>query len=304
MVGAAISPLVFHAGRGIAGLIDAGGLSDGGVLGWLHKVAGESEFKRYFNRSILLAALIGLWPLMRLLKMKRRDFGLQRDPHWGRHLTLGFLLAAGLLFQLGLAYATADLFRARGSMDWSGAFRRAIITAAGVSLLEEVLFRGILTGLLLRTLNRWVVLVSVAVLFAVLHYLKPPEGFELADADIHLGSGFMLAGVILGQFSSLDSVLSDFGTLLLVGLLLGYARLRTGALWLPIGLHAGWVFGVVAYRGIFSAHSDLKAGYYLPWMGESLKTGVFPLVVLIMTGALLVWWLRRTLGAISSEDRR
>ena len=270
-------------------------LDDGGFFAWVHKVTSESEFKRYFNRAVLLSAVLGLWPLLRLLRMKRSDFGLRKDPYCGRHLTLGFLIAAGLLFQMGLAYATADLFRARGNIDLGDALKKALFTAIGVSILEEVLFRGILTGLLLRSLNRWVAWLAIAVLFTVLHFLKPPEGFEIPDGSVGMGSGFHLVTVVLSQFSNIDHVISEFGTLLMVGLLLGYARLRTDALWLPIGLHAGWVFGVFFYRGIFSAHSRVKEGEYLPWVGESLKTGVFPLAVLVLTGGLLAWWMKKTL---------
>jgi hypothetical protein len=45
----------------------------------------------------------------------------------------------------------------------------------------------------------------------------------------------------------------------------------------------------------------VKAGEYLPWLGESLKTGVFPLAVLALTGGLLVWWLKKTLPSNPRE---
>ena len=261
-------------------------------MAWLHKVASESGFPRYFNRAVLVAAVIGLWPLARALKMRRADFGLRKDPFAGQHLVIGFMLAAGLLLQLGMGLATAEVFRPRAHVDLGGAFKQAAITAAGVAVLEEVLFRGALTGLFLRSLSAGKALVAVAVLFAALHFLKPPHGLEIARESVGLGTGFWLVGIILSTFMDASMLLAEFGTLLMVGLLLGYTRWKTGALWLPIGLHAGWVFGVFAFRGMFSGSRAVKGGEYLPWIGENLKTGLLPLIVLTLTGAFLVGWLR------------
>lgn len=292
ILGAVIAPMLFKVGMAVADMIEQFRLLDHKPLAWLHKVASESGFQRYFNRAVLIAALIGLWPLLKALKMSRADFGLQKDPFAAQHLILGFLLAAGLLLQLGLGLATAEIFQAKRSFDLGGAFKQAAITAAAVSVLEEVLFRGVLTGLLLRSLSAGKALVAVAVLFAALHFLKPPHDLEIARESVGMGTGFWIVGVIFKTFADASMLLAEFGTLLMVGLLLGYTRWRTGALWLPIGLHAGWVFGVFIFRGVFSGTSEVRAGDYLPWIGENLKTGLLPLIVLTITGAILVGWMR------------
>ena len=296
IAGAALAPVLFKAGRALADILEQFRLLEHRPLAWLHKVAAESEFPRYFNRAVLIAAVLGLWPVLKMLKMRRADFQLQKDPRAGQHLVLGFLIAAGLLLQLGLGLATAELFRAKGNIDLAGALKQAVITAVCVSILEEVLFRGVLTGLLLRSLSAKTTLIAVAVIFAALHFLKPPHGLDIAREAVSWGTGFWLVGVILSTFTDASMLVAEFATLLMVGLLLGYTRWRTGALWLPIGLHAGWVFGVFAFRGAFSARPPVKAGEYLPWIGDNLKTGLLPLVVLTVTGVILVWWLRRLPG--------
>ena len=64
-------------------------------------------------------------------------------------------------------------------------------------------------------------------------------------------------------------VLAGFSTFFCIGWILADARLRTRSLWLPIGLHAGWIFA----NGVFSkvAHREIVA---LPWLGKDLLVGI------------------------------
>ena len=74
-----------------------------------------------------------------------------------------------------------------------------------------------------------------------------------------------------------------------MGIVLAVMRLRTASLWLPIGLHAGWVFGYQLYN----KHTDDSplAAQWVPWVGEDLKIGLIPLVVITITGALASLWI-------------
>jgi len=57
--------------------------------------------------------------------------------------------------------------------------------------------------------------------------------------------------------------------------------------WLPIGLHAGWIFG----SGTFSrvARQEMLA---LPWLGKNLLVGIVPLGVACLTWVLMRTWLK------------
>jgi hypothetical protein len=68
--------------------------------------------------------------------------------------------------------------------------------------------------------------------------------------------------------------------------------LRTRSLWLPIGLHAGWVFGIGFFAGVARASKTVRDDRLLPWIGETLKIGLVPLAVLVLTGCLLAWLVR------------
>ena len=77
-----------------------------------------------------------------------------------------------------------------------------------------------------------------------------------------------------------------------VGVVLAYARIRTASLWLPVGLHIGWVFGV----GMFKAATWPVVGLpeAMRWLvGMSLLEGLLPLSVIIATGMLVHLMTRR-----------
>ncbi len=68
-------------------------------------------------------------------------------------------------------------------------------------------------------------------------------GGRARPAAIHWWSGLALLPEAFSQFHEPALLLGGFTTLLLAGLILGYARDRTQSLWMPIGLHAGWILG-------------------------------------------------------------
>jgi uncharacterized protein len=82
-------------------------------------------------------------------------------------------------------------------------------------------------------------------------------------------------------------VLALFATLFLIGWILADARLRTRSLFLPIGLHSGWIL-VAGVVGKLTRHSTTM----LPWLGTNLLTGLLPLALGLITWALMIVWLR------------
>lgn len=291
VAGALLAPALFSFGQFAARTIEEFRLGATAPFGYLHKVASESGFHRYFNRAILVSALVLLWPFARLMRLRRSDFALGKNRAWILDLGVGFLLAAGILLALGVILLGTGYFESRSDPAWGKAATRAIGTAAGVSLMEEFVFRGALFALLLRTLRPMPALLMLSAIFAAVHFLKPPESAALEASAVTWSSGFWLVGQIFRHFGDPTFLLAEFATLFAVGIVLADARLKTRSLWVPIGLHAGWVFGIFFYRGFASAASATKAGDHLPWIGENLKTGIFPLIAIAVTAALLRPWL-------------
>jgi hypothetical protein len=69
-------------------------------------------------------------------------------------------------------------------------------------------------------------------------------------------------------------------------LVLGHARWRTASLWLPVGLHTGWVFGVFVFKAL--AIPAGPAGYPGQlFIGGTLREGLIPTALVIATGLLV-----------------
>ncbi len=275
LLGALLAPPLFWGGHALGGQVP--------TLCWL----AETDFQRYFDRAMFLAALGLLWPAVRALHVGgRRDLGLRPDPRPGWHAALGLVLAAGLLWALGLVLWQAGVYAPRRHPT-GGSVGSIVLSAVVVALLEEGFFRGALQGLVGRTARPATALVSVAALFAVLHFLKPPEN-ALAQGTVDWLSGFAFLPKCFWQWGDAQLVFGGFLTLFAVGLVLGLARQWTHALWLPVGLHAGWVFGLKTFSRV-SRHP--APGNFL--IGDDLLHGLLPVVVVALTGVLAWLALRR-----------
>ena len=274
----------------------AAGHALGGAWGPAQWLA-ETDFQRFFDRAMFLAALLLLPLAVRALRIGGwRDLGLQPDGRAWTHLALGFVAAGGLLWLLGLLLWGLGIYEPRGpSVPWA-ALGGFALTAAVVAALEEAFFRGALLGLIGRTAPPVAALVVVSALFAVLHFLKPPE-HAVAVGAVRWWSGFAFLPKTFWQWRDPALVLGGFTTLFAVALVLGYARLRTRALWLPIGLHAGWIFGLKSF-GKVSRH-PAQPGW---WIGGDLLHGLAPVLIVFVTGAVVWMWLAQESRLALDDD--
>ena len=270
---------------------------------YVHKVLSESDFGRYFNRAMLVASLVCVVPLLRSLRLSfsRAGLGLRRNRNWWLHLPGGFLLAGGLLFVMGFIYIQMGLFSTevgRGELarphqpfTWK-AVGKFLQQGFGVSFLEEVLFRAVLLGALMRAMRPFAAALVMTSFFAIVHFLVPPPGLEIADSEIGVGSGFWMVGQIFARFGNPIFIASEFATLFAVGAVLAWSRLRTGSLWLGIGLHAGWVFALKLFNHHTFVPKVYRPDVVLPYVGMDLKVGLIPLVMVCFTGVLAAIALR------------
>jgi len=254
------------------------GQTVGGWFGWRPFV--ESGFERYFNRAILITAVLGLIPVVRALRVRdRATLGLVPGLQPGRFFVLGAGLAlAMVLVEVALLTALGVVTPGGEVVGFLG---RILMTALVVSLIEESLFRGVLQTVVQRAgAGRTGALVIVAVLFGLVHYVKPP-GFAVMDGEVAWWSGFALAPHFFWLFDFAPAqTWAGLLNLTVVGLILGRAVQRTGGLALPVGLHVGWILGLESGKRWLQQREALW-----PWVSQDLLGGLLPLLLLLAT-----WW--------------
>lgn len=210
------------------------------------KVA-NAPFHRYLDRSFLILALLGVWPLLRSLgAVSWHDVGIV--PPYGHFkklfggLLLGFVslaAVAGIVIACGVRSINATTDAHKIVAVISG----ALMAAAAVGVMEEILFRGGIFGGLRRVLYWPLALVISSVIYAIVHFFEHAEH----TGPVAWNSGFILLPQMLGGFADFHALVPGFFSLTLAGVLLGFAYQRTGNLYFSIGLHAGWIFWLKIY---------------------------------------------------------
>jgi membrane protease YdiL (CAAX protease family) len=269
--GALLAPILFWSVQALAAH---------GVFPFLAKY----DFDTFFHRAILIVAVLLLWPLLRVSNVRGpTDLGLAPNPHWGRDVGSGVLLSVIPLLFCGALLIALHLYSFRHVFVWPR-LGKVVLAAISVPFIEETFFRGIVLGLLLRTGRKLLSIVAVSALFAAVHFLK---GSEREPAIVTWTSGFQSIGDAFAGFGDPMMVVAAFATLFLIGCILADARVLTRSLWLPIGLHAGWIFASSTFNWL--ARRQMIA---LPWIGKNLLVGIIPLGLAAITWILMRRWLR------------
>lgn len=271
VVGAVLAPILYWSAQSLAAH---------GVFSFLAKY----DFETFFHRAILIAAAVLLWPLLRVSHVSgMADLELAPNPRWGGDVLAGLLLSVIPLLCCGALLIELHVYSFRHVFAWSR-FAKMVGASITVPFIEETFFRGVVLGLLLRSPRKYIALFVVSALFAAVHFLKGSEG---TSATITWTSGFNSIAHSFGRFDDPMMLVSAFATLFLIGCILADARVLTHSLWLPIGLHAGWIFG----SGTFSLLVRRQT-VVLPWLGNNLLVGIIPLGVAALTWIMMRIWLK------------
>lgn len=258
-------------------------------VSWLSGVLHEVTFRRVFDRSILVVAAIGLVPLLRALRVPSwKEIGWRRSPQTGRELGWGvflgfvsFAIAGLVVFLLGGRQLDPRWFVV------SRLLVKFALTGLVVALIEETLFRGGLQTALEKSCNVVMAVIFTSALYSVVHFLKPQEADVSAEAVKWMSGIGHLHRVLTLAFQESGSGFG-FVTLLLAGTALGIARVRTGALYFSVGLHAGWVFTQKTFQFV-----TITTKAKLWWGGGNIVESVltWPLLVILM--GIVLWLTRR-----------
>jgi len=239
------------------------------------------DFTVYFSRTILLVLLILILPGLRWMGFKNwHDLGLEKNLNWKRDWFCGMSLGSILL---GLTFAILFFVSPNIALDERFYFSRLfenLIAALLIAVIEELLFRGVLFGILRKQLNLAFALTALSVFFALIHFARPPQ-IGMAGENIFWYSGFFIITSLFEPCLHLGQILGSFTTLFLVSAVLCYCVFKTNSLFFSMGLHAGWVFIIKSFQSavVWRIQPTL-------WLGKDLRSGVVPIILIALSGLL------------------
>jgi uncharacterized protein len=151
-----------------------------------------------------------------------QDYGLVKNSRNGRELLLGLGIGVASVLSLFVVEEWLGwLWWQQSQLLWWRFIAEGLVVALAYGFAEELLFRGWLLDELQRDYRPRVVLWADALIFATLHFIKP--------------------------LSEIIRTLPQFPALVLLGFSLVWVkRCGKGRLGLPIGLHAGLIWGYYA----------------------------------------------------------
>jgi len=198
--------------------------------------------------SSFAAAAVANAVVVRIYERGRlADVGLAWSLSSGRECVTGTGLAAAaamVVISVPLALRMASFQQDKVAVEhpW------AAFTFGSASLLfgvmgEELLFRGYAFQLLIRAFGPFATILPTSLLFGLMHSANP---------------GVTVMGII---------------NTVAFGVLFGYAVWRTGALWLPIGLHFGWNVALPLLGSNLSGFTMGVTGYTLKWTVGAFWSG-------------------------------
>ncbi len=290
---AALAPVFYAGGKWLLRTSQDHGWDQIKSLSWFMVPLSKTEFHGYFDRAALLAALVGLWPLTKLLHLKRPEItGTVPLAAGAKQLLISFALATTLLLAMSAVCLWFGACKMSRNPAWL-AIGAPLLSGLVVACMEEFLFRGAVLGILRRALSERGGVFWTTMLFAIVHFLKPPDHRVSDGAEIIWSSGFLHLTRLFSGFGRWNDFVGEFLLLVGVGWVLARARLATGGLWASIGLHAGWVAGMKYFNQLTDTTKPLRDGAFTPWMIEnhckaivSPVVGLVPLIAILVTGFL------------------
>lgn len=250
-------------------------------------VANPPPFHRFVSRSLLLIALCGLWPLAYYCRLDTwRAVGLKRERGWLKGAWKGFLLG---FVSLGVV-AAGSVLSGNRVLAWNGEFSRfastlamAGGTAIVVSVLEEVLFRGVVFGALRQVYHWSIALLASSALYSIVHFFQKSP----FSGEVVWNSGLVFLPKMLAGFADTSVLVPGFFVLLLAGAVLAAVYQRRGTLFFSIGVHAGWIFWLKSYGALTR---NGPAPNHALWGTGKITDGWMAALVLLLALVGVLWW--------------
>jgi hypothetical protein len=244
----------------------------------------SKPFHRFLARALLGLGLIGLVPLLRSCGMWRcREVGLGNQGRPAVDLLRGFCLgfvSLACVALLALAVHGRVLVHSQSAAQIFRGLLIAALVAVIVAVIEEILFRGALYGVLRKAMPWLGALAVSSAVYSAVHFIQSTD----QTGTIRWYSGLTL---LVEMFRHGPPFVPAFFTLFVAGACLALAYQRTGALYFSIGLHAGWIFWLKSYKLVTQPAAGANPAL---WGSDKLIDGWAAFVVLVVV--LSVLWFK------------
>lgn len=269
---------------------------------WPELMPKRIPFHRTFDRAFLVSGVVLFIIFRRSLFTTDLKTLFLLDPAQARRDFLtGLALAAGSIVLVLAAMIAREVFIPFFRLSRSLALSRigsAAVAGVFAGFLEELFFRGILFMGLRAHRYDFRAYFLANLFYAALHFVRAGDPYFVDRLD--LGVGFRHLAYTFTPFLDPLSLLPGLIGLVLVGSVLSFALERTGNLFLAIGLHAGWVFGLKTLR-VFGDFKRDQLGWLFGSSDPKLVSGIITWTAIILAGTA-VFYLTQS-RAVRSSDR-
>ena len=246
------------------------------------------RFERIVFRLMELAAVAGLWPVLRGLGQRgRRAWGLE-GARWPSELGSGLVIGIVMMTVPVAVLIALDVRVIVSATDSDSAPFLLWILVIGlgamvVSLVEELWFRGGLFTALTVGSGAVVAGTATSLVYALVHFVRPDRA--IAPGTETWTSAFEVIG---GSFDRLASghIWDSLLALAIAGAVLAWRRMATGGIAQCIGIHAGWVIVIRLTRKFTELDPDSTAAALVGTYDRVIGLGV----AVWFVSFALIWW--------------
>lgn len=260
-------------------------------------------FSRIFDRFFMISGVLLFFAYRPLLKIESpSQLGLTPRARAAHDIAIGLCLALGSMLLLGLIMSLAEVYKPFFRLSLSESLEqcaKALLTAFTVGFLEEIFFRGIIFRGLLEDWKPLPAFVVANLFYSALHFVRPAEEYFLSGIDPWAGFRHLFS--TFAPFLEPAQIAPGIIGLFLIGIVLTYAFVRTGTLYLSIGLHAGWIISIKTVR-VFGDYTRESLGWLFGSTDPKIVSGVMTWAGVILVGVAVHWITRKRVGLAPANE--
>jgi membrane protease YdiL (CAAX protease family) len=230
---------------------------------------------------------------------------------WRRFFVWGFILGCLSLALYLAVLSWLGIYHFKVFIESFGSFLNvlavSLVSAIIIGVLEETLFRAFLLQMFKEKMNILLAVFFSSLIYALLHFYNSDYDTQ-AGVDIFIVPKVLISlakpmfddPIGLSAGKPFLGIIPEAVGLLLVGVVLAFSFLKSRSIYLPIGIHAGWVF-IIKMRSCFF---QLVSGE-LEWLygGKYLVTGVLSWACLGLVLLLILFGVGDKQAMSRKEDR-